>query len=301
MARACAGWQARRYGWEVPPAWITPAGRRRRRAAGRDRAVHAARHARWCCPRPPTCRSWPFPGALGRELIQVPMVERRRPADYDLDGIAAAFDRGARLVVHVNPHNPLGRVFTVEEQLALAEVVERRGRPGLLRRDPRAAGVPGRRPPPLRLAVAGDGRGTPSRRPRRPRPGTCPGLKTAQLILSNDDDVGALGRVGFMFAATAPPRRGCSPRPPPTTRARPWLDDVLALPGRQPAGCSATLLAERLPQVRYTPARGHLPGLAGLPASSGSRARPAPSSSSGPASPWSTARSAARRARATCG
>ena len=33
----------------------------------------------------------------------------------------------ARLVVHVNPHNPLGRVFTAEEQLALAEVVEDAG------------------------------------------------------------------------------------------------------------------------------------------------------------------------------
>jgi len=24
MARACADWQARRYGWDVPAAWITP-------------------------------------------------------------------------------------------------------------------------------------------------------------------------------------------------------------------------------------------------------------------------------------
>ena len=29
--------------------------------------------------------------------------------------------------MHVNPHNPLGRVFTVEEQLALAGVVDRHG------------------------------------------------------------------------------------------------------------------------------------------------------------------------------
>src|SRR3954469_18681318 len=24
MARACSAWQARRYGWEVPPEWISP-------------------------------------------------------------------------------------------------------------------------------------------------------------------------------------------------------------------------------------------------------------------------------------
>ena len=46
---------------------------------------------------------------------------------YDLDGIDRALGAGAGLVVHVNPHNPLGRVFTVEEQLALAGVVDRHG------------------------------------------------------------------------------------------------------------------------------------------------------------------------------
>ena len=55
------------------------------------------------------------------------MVERDGRMTYDLDGIARAFDAGGRLFVHVNPHNPLGRVFDADEQLALADVVDAAG------------------------------------------------------------------------------------------------------------------------------------------------------------------------------
>ena len=46
---------------------------------------------------------------------------------HDLDGLDRAFAAGGALLVHVNPHNPTGRVFTEAEQRALAAVVERHG------------------------------------------------------------------------------------------------------------------------------------------------------------------------------
>jgi cystathionine beta-lyase len=113
MARACSDWQRRRYGWEVPAERITPLADV---VAGLQVAIE-----RFTPPGTPvvlpTPAYMPFlavPGALGRELIQVPMVERDGRPTYDLDGIARAFERGGGLLVHVNPHNPLGRVFSVE-------------------------------------------------------------------------------------------------------------------------------------------------------------------------------------------
>ena len=174
MARACAGWLAAPLRLGGAAGVDHAAGRRRRRAAGGHRALHAPGHPG----RPPHAGLHAVPDGPGRA---------GPGADRGADGRAGRPDdlrprrhrrrrstRGARLLVHVNPHNPLGRVFDAEEQLALADVVDGRRRAGLLRRDPRAARPPGRRAPPVRLAVPGDRRGTPSRRRRRPRPGTCP-------------------------------------------------------------------------------------------------------------------------------
>ena len=236
MARACAGWQARRYGWDVPPAWITPLADV---VAGLQAAIEQftppgtpgrPAHAR------PTCRSWPSRARWAGELIEVPMVERDgrhdlRPRRHR----RRRSTRGARLLVHVNPHNPLGRVFDVEEQLALADVVDGRRRPGLLRRDPRAAGPPRRRAPALRLAVPGDGAA------HRHRDVGVQGLERAGPQGGPADPVqrrrtSSTGRgSAFLYAPRRLHARACWPRPPPTTRAAAWLDGVLALPRRQPA------------------------------------------------------------------
>src|SRR3954454_15687031 len=126
MARACAAWQARRYGWQVPVEWITPLGDVVARLT--SALEHFSPPGRpVVLPTPAYMQFLLLPGILGRELIEVPMVERAGRWTYDLDGLARAFDAGGRLLIHVHPHNPLGRVFTEEEQLALADVVDRAG------------------------------------------------------------------------------------------------------------------------------------------------------------------------------
>jgi cystathionine beta-lyase len=252
MARACAGWQARRYGWEVPAEWITPLADV---VAGLQAAIE-----RFTPPGSPvvlpTPAYMPFlavPGALGRDLIQVPMVERDGRMRYDLEGIGAAFDSGARLFVHVNPHNPLGRVFDVDEQLALADVVAAAGARVFSDEIHAPLVYPGAVHRPYASLSPETARHTVTATSTS-KAWNVPGLKTAQLILSNGEDAQHWGRVGFMYghgaatpgvlAATAAYDDGAD-----------WLDDVLGyLDGNR--HFLAELLADRLPQVRYTPPEG---------------------------------------------
>jgi cystathionine beta-lyase len=193
------------------------------------------------------------PGALGRELLEVPMVERDGRTTYDLDGIAAAFDRGARLLVHVNPHNPTGRVFDVDEQLALADVVEAAGARVFSDEIHAPLVYPGSVHRPYASLSPETARHTVTATSTS-KAWNVPGLKAAQLILSNGEDAAHWARVGALFehgastpgvlAATAAYDDGAE-----------WLDGVLRyLEGNR--AFLAELLADRLPQVRWTPPEG---------------------------------------------
>jgi cysteine-S-conjugate beta-lyase len=252
MARACAGWLSRRYGWEVPPERITPLADV---VAGLQAAIEhfTPPGTAIVLPTPAYMPFLKVPAALGRELVQVPMVERDGRATYDLDGIAAALAAGAGLVVHVNPHNPLGRVFSAAEQLALADVVDAAGarvfadeihaplvHPGHVHR-PYAA-----------LSAVTAAHTVTATSPSKAW--NLPGLKAAQLILSNEGDVAAWAEKGFLFGhgASTP---GVLASIAAYDDGGPWLDDVLAyLDGNR--RLLAELLAERLPGVQYAPPEG---------------------------------------------
>jgi cystathionine beta-lyase len=62
---------------------------------------------------------------VGRRVCQVPMVSRGGRWFLNLTGIELALGQDADTVLLCNPHNPTGRVFTPGELSALAEVVER--------------------------------------------------------------------------------------------------------------------------------------------------------------------------------
>jgi cystathionine beta-lyase len=249
MARACAGWYARRYGWEVPAAWVSPLPDV---IAGLQAAIEHFTPAGGAVVLP-TPAYMPFravPSMLGRELVEVPVVEVQGLPTYDLEAVERALRPGGRLFVHVNPHNPLGRAFTAEEQLALADVVERTGtrvfadeihapllHPGTVHR-PYAALSPATARHTVTATSAS-------------KAWNLPGLKAAQLVLSNEDDAAHWERVGFLYvhgastpgvlAATAAYDHGAE-----------WLDRVRAyLAGNR--ALLRGLLADRLPQVGYRP------------------------------------------------
>jgi cystathionine beta-lyase len=252
MARACSAWHARRYGWEVPPAWITPLPDV---IAGLQAVIEhfTPPGSPVVLPTPAYMPFRTVPGLLGRELIEVPMVERDGRATYDLDGIERALRAGAGLVVHVNPHNPLGRVFTAGEQLELADVVDRAGarvfsdeihaplvHPGAVHR-PYASLSPVTARHTLTATSAS-------------KAWNLPGLKAAQLVLSDGADADHWAGVGFLFGHGAS-TLGVLANTAAYEAGGPWLDGVLSyLDGNR--RLLAELLADRLPEVRYRPPEG---------------------------------------------
>ncbi|MBA3274276.1 MAG: aminotransferase class I/II-fold pyridoxal phosphate-dependent enzyme [Chloroflexia bacterium] len=78
----------------------------------------------------PTPAYMPFlfvPKMHDREIVQVPMLQDNGRWEYDLDAIDAAFAAGGEVLVVCNPFNPIGRVMTRDEMLAISEVVDRHG------------------------------------------------------------------------------------------------------------------------------------------------------------------------------
>ncbi len=252
MARACSAWQRHRYGWDVPADRITPLADV---VAGLQAAIE-----RFTPPGSPvvlpTPAYMPFlavPGLFGRELIQVSMVERDGRPTYDLDGVARAFARGGRLFVHVNPHNPLGRVFSVAEQLALAEVVEDAGARVFSDEIHAPLVHPGAVHRPYASLSDATARHTVTATSAS-KAWNMPGLKAAQLILSNAEDAAHWEQVGFLFShgASTP---GVLASTAAYDAGGPWLEGVLAYLDAN-RRYLAELLAERLPAVRWTPPEG---------------------------------------------
>jgi cystathionine beta-lyase len=213
MARACADWQFRRYGWTVPPEWITPLPDV---IAGLQAAIeHFTRPGSPVVL--PTPAYMPFraiPGALGRQLIEVPMVE---------------------------------------EQLALADVVEAAGARVFSDEIHAPLVLPGAEHRPYASLSPVTARHTVTATSAS-KAWNMPGLKAAQLILSDPGDVASWAAVGFLFThgASTP---GVLASTAAYDRGGAWLDGVLAyLDGNR--RLLGELLAERLPGVRYTAPEG---------------------------------------------
>ncbi len=252
MAQACARWQERRYGWQVPASWITPLPDV---LVGLQAAIEhfSPTGSAVVLPTPAYMPFLTAPGLLGRELVQVPMVERAGRPTYDLDGIARALAAGGGLVVHVSPHNPLGRVWTEEEQLALADVVEAAGARVFADEIHAPLVHPGARHRPyasLSPVTAGHTVTATS----ASKAWNLPGLKAAQLIVSSEADAARWEAVGpILRHATS--TLGVLATTTAYTAGGAWLDAVLAyLDGNRLL--LAELLGDRLPTVRYRPPEG---------------------------------------------
>ena len=252
MAAAYADWSARRYGWTVPSERITPLPDV---VAGLQVAIEhfTPPGSPVVLPTPAYMPFLAVPGLMGRELIEVPMADDGGRPTYDLGGIAEALGRGAGLVVHVNPHNPLGRVFTAEEQLALAEVVDVAGARVFSDEIHAPLVHPGAVHRPYAALSAATARHTITATSAS-KAWNLAGLKAAQLILTDDADIAHWAEAGFLTAhgASTP---GVLANIAAYRDGEAWLDGVLAyLDGNR--RLLAELLADRLPQVRYTPPEG---------------------------------------------
>ncbi|MBX6355902.1 MAG: aminotransferase class I/II-fold pyridoxal phosphate-dependent enzyme [Micromonosporaceae bacterium] len=253
MSQACADWCHTRYGWDIPPANVRPLADV---IAGLVAAIeHFSRPGSPIIV--PTPAYMPFlvvPRELGREIIQVPLVAGRDGRwSYDLDALDAAFRAGGHLMILCNPHNPVGRVLTRAEMIAIAEVVERYG--GRVFADEIHAPLvfPGHRHVPyasISPATAGHAVTATS----ASKAWNLPGLKCAQLILSNEADLETWSAVGAM-AEHGASTLGVVANIAAFTAGGEWLDELLGyLDGSR--ALLGDLLAEHLPEVGYAQPEG---------------------------------------------
>jgi cysteine-S-conjugate beta-lyase len=253
LADTCARWQADRYGWAVDPAWIRPL----------PDVITGLRAAITVYSEPgrpvivPTPAYMPFlsvPKSLGREIIQVPMAaDGDGRAVLDVAGIDAAFKRGGGLLVLCNPGNPVGRVYDAAELAAVADVVA--ANHGRVFADEVHAPLvyPGGAHIPYASISALTAAHTVTATSAS-KGWNLPGLKCAQLILSNDKDAAVWSQDAYTY------EHGASTLGVQATAAAyrdggPWLDEVVAyLDGSR--RLLADLLRQQLPAVRYQPPEG---------------------------------------------
>ena len=247
LAEATAAWSAERYDWPIRPDQVRPVADV---LTGLDLVLR-----RYSDPSKPvivpTPAYMPFlqiPQRHGREIIEVPSPEVDGRYELDLAGIAAAFEAGADVLVLCNPWNPVGRVLTRDELVAVSEVVDRFG--GRVFADEIHAPVvfPGQRHVPY-ASVSDAAAAHTITAISASKAFNLPGLKCAQLVLSNDADAERYAEVAGLVAHGAA-GFGVAANTAAYTEGGPWLDGVLEYldASRTRVG---ELLAERLPQVGY--------------------------------------------------
>jgi cystathionine beta-lyase len=252
LAAACAEFAKRRYGWDVDPASVHHA----------PDVLKALEIAITYFSRPgspvilPTPAYMPFlivPPLLGREIIQVPMRNDAGLFTLDLDAIDDAFRAGGHLLVFCNPYNPLGRVFTRQEMTQLTELVDSRGGRVFADEIHGPLVYPGMRHIPY--ASTSDAAASHTLTATSASKGwNLPGLKCAQVILTNEPDRRRWEQLG-PFASHGASTPGVVANIAAFRHGEEWLDEVLAyLDGNRRH--LAALLARHLPGVRYRPPDG---------------------------------------------
>jgi cysteine-S-conjugate beta-lyase len=252
LAAACAEFQQRRYCWTVDPALVHHV----------PDVIKALEIAIMRFSRPgspvilPTPAYMPFlsvPGFLGREIIQVQMLEETGFFTFDLDGIEDAFRAGGDLLIFCNPYNPLGRVFTPDEITKLTDVVDRHGGRVFADEIHGPLVYPGLRHVPY-AATSDTAAAHALTATSASKAWNLPGLKCAQVILSSESDQRTWEEMGF-FAAHGASNPGVVANIAAYRHGEAWLDEVLAYLDDS-RRLLAGLLERYLPQVRYRPPDG---------------------------------------------
>jgi len=253
MSEACAQWQNTVYGWSVAPEQIHPLPDVIR---GLQAAIEhfSTPDSAIVLPTPAYMPFFFVPTLMGRDIIEVPMVETTDGRlDLDLAGIGRALTDGGNLVVLCNPHNPCGRVYEPGELRALAAVVDAHG--GRVFADEiHAPLVYGPSVHVPYASVSDTAAGHAITATSASKAWNLPGLKCAQLIISNDRDAERWEEVGMM-ASHGASNLGVVANTAAFAEGRPWLEEIMGyLDGNRHR--LAELIDRHLPGVRYTPPQG---------------------------------------------
>ncbi|MDN5792180.1 MAG: aminotransferase class I/II-fold pyridoxal phosphate-dependent enzyme [Brevibacterium aurantiacum] len=188
----------------------------------------------------------------GRELFEVPMIRSETGWSVDLDALDSALVPGATLVL-CNPHNPIGKVYTEAELLALAEVVERNGE----RVFSDEIHAPLVYAPARHISYASLNEttaGHTATATAASKAFNIPGLKCAQLILSSEKDREIWAEKGnFVSGAASNP--GILATTAAYTQSGDWLDEITAyLKGNREL--LTDLVSAHLPNATFLPPEG---------------------------------------------
>lgn len=250
MQQAVAGFLSRHVGWDVPPERI--------HEMPDVIAVQQAAIEHFSAPGSkvivPTPAYMPFilvPPMMDREVIEVPMIPSADGTHYvdDLAGIEKAFDDGGGILLLCNPHNPTGRVYTLEELKAIEDLVDRKG--GRVFSDE------------IWLPLVFDGKqhisyasigekaaGHTVTATAASKAFNLPGMKCAQLITSNDADQEKWLDVGFL-AMHGAANLGLVATAAAFDHGKEWFGDVLAYLQRNRDDLIA-FVEQRLPHAKVT-------------------------------------------------
>lgn len=252
LTAAVSRWYANTTGWEVPSEWIYPLPDV---IKGLEVTLtdFAPKGGKVIVPTPAYMPFLFVPEFHGREIVQVPMREDGGTYTYDLEAIDRAFADGGEVLIVCNPHNPIGRVLTHEEMVAVSEVVERHG--GRVFSDEIHAPLvyEGHRHVPYASVSEAAANHTVTAIAAS-KAWNLAGLKCAQIVMSNERD-NAAWKEGAWWAGHGASTLGVVASTVAWTQGQPWLDDILAyLDGNRTL--MTHLVAEHLPGVRYTPPEG---------------------------------------------
>jgi cystathionine beta-lyase len=253
MSAATARWLRDEYSWDVPPERIRPVGDVL--IAMRATIDHfTAPGSKIVLPTPAYMPFLKIPPMHDREIVEVPLLLEDGRYVFDLDGLDRAFADGGGMLILCNPYNPVGRVFTREELLAVSEIVERHG--GRVFADEIHAPLvfaPHRHIPYASISQAAAGHSITST--SASKAWNLPGLKTAQVILSNDADAATWATPVVTRNELLASNPGIIANTAAYDDARDWLADTHAyLDGNRTL--LGELLAEHIPAIGYTPAEG---------------------------------------------
>ncbi len=251
LTRACADFFSTTYGWEVPPTRIFPVADVLTGIAGAlDQFVPAGSPV--MVPAPAYPPLFEIVELGGHPVVEVRLVDDADDADHgptlDLDAIDAGFAGGARALLLCNPHNPTGRVFTVDELTALAEVVERHGARVVSDEVHAPLVHPGHRHVPYATVSDAAGEHTVTVTSAS-KAWNLAGLKCAQVVMTNHADA-ARWRSLPVFAVHGPTPLGLATSTAAYGDGQQWLHDLIAyLDGNR--RLLGELLRAELPEVGY--------------------------------------------------
>jgi len=252
LSQACAQWQAERHGWRVDPARIHAVGD----VLGALEVVlqhFAPSKTPVVLPTPAYMPFKPLLELHGHRVIEVPHRRSNGAWRMDLDAIDDALAGGAGLVLLCNPQNPLGRVFGQDELRALSDVVERRGarvfsdeiHAPLVYADHRHVPYASVSDAAARHAVTAVSAS---------KGWNLAGLKCAQLVIGNDDDLARWRRMA-LFAGHGVAGLGMIASIAAWRDGGPWLDHVLRYLQRNRA-LLAEWMSERMAGAGFSPPEG---------------------------------------------